>query len=855
MSIRRLIAVLALLASAAVPAHAAGPKTRYERVLAQESTLRLQSPRPSPLSQIRKIVSAYEYVARRHPTSGYADNALLQGAELSMTAHRLYGSEMDRTSAQRMLQWLIDQYPHSSLLVKARQMLSRAKPADKVARSRAGASPIEMAAPSMRESVGGSAAPIAPRPATSASALTSSSASRVEAGSAAMTAAVPPATTAATTTGNVLIKQVTRTEFPDMVRVTVEFDGLPDYRQERLEGPARLYFDMKNTQAAPWLQDTVLSYDTESVRHIRLGRPKQDMTRLVIDLAGVEKYNIFALQNPYRLTIDLQRSVPLLTPMTTVKPAPDLSRAKTSLARGATGDAIGGATGGNAAHADSAPARHDVTKASSSPQVASPQVASAATTLAPASMTAGKVAAGSLAAGTMAPKTVAKGASAFAPPPIATRGVASYASDAPPEVVGSNVAHDIEPQRIPPRPLPHPLSDTPRVTQSRAVTSELARMRRVKPIVASHYGFPGSAPLALVPATTFTGNLAAMLIPPPLAASRLGLPLNTRTTRAPKPTAVASRVDAAARAETARREAAGINEEELADARDAATERALSTKTPLPNRSAGPSTLPAPTAPSANATGGFSLARQLGLGVARIVIDPGHGGHDPGALGSTKIIEKDIVLDVALRLEKLLLNEPGFQVLLTRRTDIFIPLEERTAIANREQADLFLSIHANSSRNRTATGVETYYLNFASNPEAEAVAARENAGASQTMNHLPEIVKAIALNNKLDESRDFARMVQTAMVARLRAQNAAMRDLGVKQAPFVVLIGAGMPSVLAEIAFLSNQQEGGLLKTNAYRQKVAEALFEAVKSYQRSLKSVGTVANGVGFILPNTDRN
>lgn len=248
----------------------------------------------------------------------------------------------------------------------------------------------------------------------------------------------------------------------------------------------------------------------------------------------------------------------------------------------------------------------------------------------------------------------------------------------------------------------------------------------------------------------------------------------------------------------------------------------------------------APTAPAANAAGGFSLARQLGLGVSRIVIDPGHGGHDPGALGK-RVTEAELVLDVALRLEKLL-HKAGIDVVMTRRTDVFIPLEERTAIANREGADLFLSIHANASRNVKAHGVETYFLNFASNPEAEAVAARENSASAQSMHTLPDIVRAIALNNKLDESRDFARLVQDSMIRKLRTQNKAVRDLGVKQAPFVVLIGAGMPSVLAEIAFVTHPQEGQLLRTNGYRQHVADALFEAVARYIKSLKTVGTVA-------------
>ena len=249
--------------------------------------------------------------------------------------------------------------------------------------------------------------------------------------------------------------------------------------------------------------------------------------------------------------------------------------------------------------------------------------------------------------------------------------------------------------------------------------------------------------------------------------------------------------------------------------------------------------VPAP--PAANLQGRFSLSRQLGLGISRIVIDPGHGGHDPGAQ-TRGLNEADLVLDVALRLQQLLLKASGFEVVLTRDTDVFIPLEERTAIANRAGADLFLSIHANASRNAKARGVETYFLNFASNPDAEAVAARENSASGQTMHNLPDIVKAITLNNKLDESRDFATLVQRAMIDKLGASNKQIRDLGVRQAPFVVLIGAGMPSILAEISFVTHQQEGKLLKTPAYRQKIAEALFAGVQEYQRSLKAVKTAA-------------
>jgi N-acetylmuramoyl-L-alanine amidase len=260
---------------------------------------------------------------------------------------------------------------------------------------------------------------------------------------------------------------------------------------------------------------------------------------------------------------------------------------------------------------------------------------------------------------------------------------------------------------------------------------------------------------------------------------------------------------------------------------------------------------PAPTstntaAPDRNTTGGFSMARQLGLGVSRIVIDPGHGGHDPGAMGNG-VSEAELVLDVALRLEQMLRKLPGTDVTLTRRTDEFISLPERTAIANREAADLFLSIHANASEDATARGIETYFLNFANNLSAASVAARENAASGQAMAALPDFVKAIALNNKLDESRDFATYVQRAMIERLRLTNKTTKDLGVKQAPFVVLIGAAMPSVLAEISFVTNPQEARLLKSSAFRQRIAEALFAAIKKYQTSLVSgrrVATVAHG-----------
>jgi N-acetylmuramoyl-L-alanine amidase len=253
-----------------------------------------------------------------------------------------------------------------------------------------------------------------------------------------------------------------------------------------------------------------------------------------------------------------------------------------------------------------------------------------------------------------------------------------------------------------------------------------------------------------------------------------------------------------------------------------------------------------PAAAATNTRGGFSLSRQLGLGISRIVIDPGHGGHDPGAR-VRGLNEAELVLDVAFRLEKLLLEEPGAEVVLTRRTNAYVALEERTAIANRAGADLFLSIHVNASGNPAIRGFETYFLNFAPNPEAEAIAARENAGSSRTMGSLPDLVKTITLNNKLDESRDFATMLQAALHERLRRVDTNARNLGVKQAPFMVLIGATMPSALAEIAFLTNDDDAVLLRSGGYRQQIAEALGAGIVKYQRALKAGAAPVLRSGF--------
>jgi N-acetylmuramoyl-L-alanine amidase len=426
-----------------------------------------------------------------------------------------------------------------------------------------------------------------------------------------------------------VLTAIERTVMPEAVRITLALDREITYREERLAGPARVFFDLKEVTAAPELRDAVLRYTTDAVKQIRVGRHPQNTVRVVLDLEEVSKYSVFTLYNPFRLVIDCENTV-----------------------------------------------------------------------------------------------TAAKAAPAAAP-------------------------------SVAPVPTPAPASASARaeVPASYGVTSP-------KP---GGEGGPAPPP----PAVRLTDPVSPPVTSPVLAV----------------------------------------------------------TKEPPP---------PPPAVPSKNVAGGFSLSRQLGLGVTRVVLDPGHGGHDPGAMGKG-LNEADLTLDIALRVEALLQAE-GLEVVMTRRADVYVPLEERTAIANRDSADLFLSIHANASRNAAAQGVETYFLSFASSPEAEEVAARENSASSSGMHSLPDIVKAITLNNKLDESKDFAGMVQEALVSRLRRSNKNLRNLGVKKAPFVVLIGAGMPSALAEISFLTNRQDLALLKTDAYKQRIAEALHASVMRYRRSLK-------------------
>jgi len=239
-----------------------------------------------------------------------------------------------------------------------------------------------------------------------------------------------------------------------------------------------------------------------------------------------------------------------------------------------------------------------------------------------------------------------------------------------------------------------------------------------------------------------------------------------------------------------------------------------------------------------------SLTRALGLKIRRIVLDPGHGGHDQGTAGPTGLTEKEVVLDIGLRLGALLEDGLGAEVIFTRKDDRFIPLEQRTKMANDSQADLFLSIHANSSPLKAVSGVETFFLSFTTSKAALETAARENATSERGVFELRDLLQKIALKDKIDESREFASRVNGALYKSWYNPAANVRNRGVKRAPFVVLIGANMPSILTEIGFLSNARDEKELRKPGVRQKIAEALYKGISQYADSLSHFQVAKRG-----------
>ncbi|MGC2171047.1 MAG: N-acetylmuramoyl-L-alanine amidase [Candidatus Sulfotelmatobacter sp.] len=516
---------------------------------------------------------------------------------------------------------------------------------------------------------------------------------------------------------------------PDYTRVAIDLESDVKFSSERLEHPARIFFDLRGTKLASTLVGKSLDVDDGFLKKVRVAQFAPGRTRVVLEVDNLSDYNAFLLPNPYRLIIDIHGKN---------------GRAKRSGDKGA--DAITVDEADDVASPEGVPG--------AGPERKSPEGKPDVLTHG-ALERAGKALVAGMAAGDDA-KTSASEANAENRKP------------SKPVVNKSVVKRIVE------------ADDDDRDSGSAAV--EVAR--RDAPGVSESASKEGANGDADTDADTSDSGVTA----------------------------------------AGRRNAGGARHK-------AAPQGSASDETPgdagFAMREAKPT-----------ADGDRSLIRVLGLKIGKIVIDPGHGGHDTGTIGPDGLEEKDVVLDVGRRLGKLLETRLGAEVVYTRKDDTFVPLETRTAIANQARADLFISIHANSSDDPEARGVETYYLNFTSSPEALEVAARENAVSEQSIYELQDLVKKIALKDKIEESREFAGDVEESLHSGLAAKSPAIRDRGVKKAPFIVLIGANMPSILAEISFVSNPTDEHHLASGQYRQRIAEALYRGIAKYANGLSGV-----------------
>jgi len=561
---------------------------------------------------------------------------------------------------------------------------------------------------------------------------------------------------------------------PDYTRVAIDLETEVQYQAGRVPDPERIFFDLHNTKLASILAGKTFEVQDGFLRKIRVAQYTRNITRVVLEVDDLSDYSAFLLPNPYRLIVDIH-----------------------------------GRAGGTLR----------ARKPAEAPPVASKSAAA---------------------------KAPVETAAVAAPKPEANSGkpVERARSEVPartatvPAVAGKASALTVEERRqqlatkvadgttSPLKPKLDEVWATSPAARAASTPVEIASAAPTTPATASN-SIPPSAPqpgtgTSVASFTTFSDAAPTTSKPAPATTAPVPPPATTRAS-AERPTTPLPPPGSSTR-ETPL--SSGPTFESVAP-RAAATKR---TTIPVPERTAVPAR---PTS-----SGERSLTRALGLKVGRIVIDAGHGGHDTGTVGPNGLQEKDLVLDVAQRLGKLLSTRMGAAVTYTREDDSFVPLETRTAIANQSEADLFISIHANSSSDASVRGVETYYLNFTSSRDALEVAARENAVSEKSIHELQDLVKKIALKEKIEESREFASDVQKSLWTGQAYKNPAMRDRGVRQAPFIVLIGANMPSVLAEISFLSNPVDERRLQNREYRQKIAENLYRGIARYASGLSNV-----------------
>jgi N-acetylmuramoyl-L-alanine amidase len=561
---------------------------------------------------------------------------------------------------------------------------------------------------------------------------------------------------------------------PDYTRVAIDVEQEVKFASQRISNPDRIFFDLRDTRLASTLVGKTFDVDDGFLKKIRVAEFQPGRTRIVLEVDDLASYDAFLLPDPYRLIIDIHGKGTHGNDI-----AGRQMRTPTAAASGSESEDDSGATA--------------VSSAPSMPKIPANVVPNA-----PMSNGARK---------TQQPSGLIE--TDLAPPDDDSANSPSPDSARP--VKGIGVIKTTTAVKGSDRRIPKTIVEA----EDRAPTT-MAKLEpeKIRPEATADSGDVPSDEAKPTKSSTSSGTSSGTSRSSSSASSSASSAHHKKSRSSVEAT------DTSDRHLSKRR-----GDKQNLDAQDL-DGQGLETRT-LETREARPT-----------ASGDRSLTRALGLKIGKIVIDAGHGGHDTGTIGPNGLAEKDVVLDVAKRLGRLLETRLGAEVVYTRQDDTFIPLETRTAIANRERADLFISIHANSSRDSDARGVETYYLNFTSSPEALEVAARENAVSEKSIHELQDLVKKIAMKEKIDESREFAGDVQESLYGGLALQNAGIRDRGIKKAPFIVLIGANMPSILAEISFVSNPTDERKLETAEHRQRIAESLYRGVSKYVNGLSGV-----------------
>jgi len=570
---------------------------------------------------------------------------------------------------------------------------------------------------------------------------------------------------------------------PDYTRVAIDIEQEVKFSSQRIANPDRIFFDLRDTKLASTLVGKTFDVDDGFLKKVRVAEFKPGQTRVVLEVDDLSRYDAFLLPNPYRLIIDIHGKQSRATMLAQARRAQDGEKEATSA---------------EMSSADSADEATDLTASKKGPVKAEKEHAIVAKVDSDDDSSEDESGAEKLSRSIK--DELRKEQSADDEESSAENS----------GVVKTTVV--VKGTRIPKTIVPAGDDDKSASAKTAAgknrATKEEARR--------------GSAAQDAAPDDADSDGTVkeAKLSTPDDASNVTG-----SVEKDPGPQGLR---DSAESPSSSSSPSLNSNSSKSGSTRRKKTRSSSSgDKADLEAREAQPT-----------AAGSRSLTRALGLKIGKIVIDPGHGGHDTGTIGPNGLEEKDLVLDVGKRLGRLLEARLGAEVIYTRQDDTFIPLETRTAIANREQADLFISIHANSSHDADARGVETYYLNFTSSPEALEVAARENAVSEASIHELQDLVKKIALKEKIDESREFASDVQDSLYGGLALSNAGIRNRGVKKAPFIVLIGANMPSILAEISFVSNPADERRLETSEQRQRIAESLYRGVARYASGLSGV-----------------